>query len=297
MHVLVLLSTFNGAEFLGAQVQSILEQAFESTLGVLVRDDGSTDGTLAILEELADPRVEIVRGSNIGAKASYLALIEEARNRNPDYVAFADQDDVWLPGKLERALTLLKDKATPTLYCSALDLVDSELRPRGRFAYAGRPQFEHAFFTNCVTGCTCVINRALLGLLKQLPRPGAILMHDWWLYLVAVAFGTVVYDPQSHILYRQHAANQIGRGQGLFASFERWRKFMRRPPEPNRLTQAREFDRLHGSALNDAQRAFLRALLACEDRPIARARLALAQVRGHPGFDELAGLTGFVFGG
>jgi len=296
MNVLVLLSTFNGSAFLREQVQSILDQSIAGTLTVLVRDDGSKDDTVAIVQSFKDPRIEIMRGDNIGAKASYLALLKAARERNADYLALADQDDVWLTGKLERAIDRLSAIDGPALYCSALNLVDANLKPKGRFAYPGVPGFEAAFLTNCVTGCTCVVNRALALRLKELPRPDEILMHDWWLYLVAVAFGKVIYDAQSRILYRQHGANQIGRGSGAVDLIARAGKFVRRPQRPHRLTQAREFYRLCGLLLTAAQTAYLDGLLGCEGSVIARLRFAWRSCSAR-GLDERIGLASFLFGG
>jgi glycosyltransferase involved in cell wall biosynthesis len=299
MNVLVLLSTFDGAAFLRKQLDSILNQTLTgATLSLLVRDDASRDQTIATLEDVHDPRVEILRGCNVGAKASYLSLLALARQRDADYIALADQDDVWLAGKLERAIDRLQMISGPALYCSALNLVDAELRPLDRFAYPGTPNFQAAFFTNCVTGCTCVVNRQLVGLLREMPRPAEILMHDWWLYLVAVAFGTVIYDHDSRVLYRQHGANQIGRRTGAVNLLNRGRKFLARPRRPHRLTQAREFARLYGPSLTASQRRYLEDLLACEGHPVTRVRFAVqARAHGISGLDDAVGLAGFLFGG
>jgi glycosyltransferase involved in cell wall biosynthesis len=296
MNVLVLLSTFNGSAFLREQIRSILDQRVEGKLTLLVRDDGSQDDTIAILQSFREPRLEITRGENLGAKASYLELLATARQRDADYIALSDQDDVWLEGKLERAIDQLRAIDGPALYCSAVNLVDANLNPQARFAYSGAPGFEIAFFTNCVTGCTCVINRAVALRLKEFPRPDEILMHDWWLYLVVVAFGQVIYDSESRILYRQHGANQIGRARGALGFAARAGKFRRRPPRPHRLTQAREFHRLYGSSLTAAQSAYLDELLGCEGRLFARLRFAW-HLRTASGLDEMIGIMSFMFAG
>ncbi|KAB2911466.1 MAG: glycosyltransferase family 2 protein [Hyphomicrobiaceae bacterium] len=296
---LVLLSTWNGAGFVREQVDSILSQTIEGgALHLLVRDDGSHDDTVAILEHMHDPRIEIVRGSNVGAKQSYLTLLAMARERRPDLTALADQDDVWLPGKLQRAADRLLPMTGPALYCSALALVDAHLRPVGAYGFPGTPSFEGAFLTNCVTGCTCVVNRAALTLLEEMPRPAEILMHDWWLYLAAAAFGTVIYDKEARILYRQHGANQVGRGLGLRAFADRGLKYLKRPSRPHRLTQAREFRRIHGASLSAQRLLYLDRLIACEGHPLKRARFALSAL-GHNvrGIDEAVGVASFLLGG
>jgi glycosyltransferase involved in cell wall biosynthesis len=296
MNVLVLLSTFNGSAFLREQVRSILDQGIEGKLSLLVRDDGSEDDTIAILNTFKDPRIELVRGDNLGAKASYLTLLSAAREREADYIALADQDDVWLDGKLQRAIDRLRAIDGAALYCSALDLVDTTLKPLGCFTYPGIPRFEIAFITNCVTGCTCVFNRALTRRLEELPRPDQILMHDWWLYLVAVAFGKVLYDNESRVLYRQHSANQIGRAKGALDIIARSGKFWRRPRRPHRLTQAREFVRIFGPSLGAEQSAYLDDLLLCENSVMARLRFAW-RLSSASVLDERIGLAGFLFGG
>ena len=298
-NVLALLSTWNGAGFVREQVDSILNQNIEGrALHLLVRDDGSQDDTVEILERLHDPRIEIVRGSNIGAKPSYLTLLGMARERRPDLVALADQDDVWLPGKLQRAADHLLPMTGPALYSSALELVDAQLRPLGSYCFPGTPSFEGAFLTNCVTGCTCVVNRAVLALIEELPRPGEILMHDWWLYLAAAAFGTVVYDKEARILYRQHGANQVGRGLGVQALVDRGLKFLKRPSKPHRLTQAREFRRIYAASLSPQHLQYVDRLIACDGHPLKRTRFALSALKQNfQGVDETVGIASFLLGG
>ncbi|OQY16475.1 MAG: hypothetical protein B6I36_10220 [Desulfobacteraceae bacterium 4572_35.1] len=122
--VLVLLSTYNGSEYIVEQLESILAQYFEGELNVLIRDDGSSDDTLDKIYGLREPRIEVIHGDNVGIKSSYMTLIELARERPVDYYAFADQDDFWLPSKIQRAVFVLMKKKRPALYCSALNLVN-----------------------------------------------------------------------------------------------------------------------------------------------------------------------------
>lgn len=297
--VLVLLSTWNGSEFLRQQVRSILSQHVEGgTVGLLVRDDGSQDDTVPILRSLQGPRVELLIGSNIGAKESYLTLAGFARERKPDLVVLADQDDVWLPGKLQRAADQLRGIEGPALYCSALELVDARLRPLGTYCFPGKPSFKGAFLANCATGCTCVLNRAAVALLEPKPNADEILMHDWWLYLVVSAFGRMIYDNESRVLYRQHGGNQVGRSLGGRALIARGLKFLKRPFRPNRLTQAAEFRRLYAERLAPQQLQYVDSLLACAGRPIRRALFAASSFLQHDhGMDEAIGLASFVLEG
>jgi len=113
---LILLSTWNGARYLPEQLTSLLSQEYNGQLSVLIRDDGSQDDTGQIIEQMNDGRGEVLWGKNLGAKGSYLALLAEAYRRKPDFIAFADQDDLWLPGKLLRAADALSRVNGPALF-------------------------------------------------------------------------------------------------------------------------------------------------------------------------------------
>jgi glycosyltransferase involved in cell wall biosynthesis len=275
MKILVLLSTWNGGRYVREQLASILAQQVNGTLEVLVRDDGSSDGTINIVEGMNDGRIRVIRGKNLGAKGSFMALVGEAARSDADYIALADQDDVWLPGKLQRAVSMLADAQGPLLYCSALNLVDDQLQPLDVYRVLDSVSFESSFLVNCVTGCTCVFNRDLLNLVSVQPDIGQVLMHDWWLYLVVASFGQVVYDQEPLILYRQHSSNQVGMRTGLAALIHRTRQFLKRPSVPSRLTQAREFQRVYGHRLPQAKQHYLGRLVACEGRPFTRLHFAL----------------------
>ena len=181
MRVYVLMSTYNGERFVIEQVNSILVQ-LPVDGRLLVRDDGSTDSTPDKIESIVDPRIEIVRGENIGFARSFLTLLQQTPP-DAEMVMFADQDDVWLPFKIQRAWKwLLPHADTPTLYCSAQELVDEHLRPLQRTPPWPRPpSFSGAIAENIVTGCTAALNRCAIDLLKQGGVPSHVRFHDWWL--------------------------------------------------------------------------------------------------------------------
>jgi len=207
----ILLSTYNGEKYLPELLDSIANQTYPH-LKITIRDDGSSDNTISIVEEFARLRsdVTLIRGANIGITRSFFTLLSEAEPCG--YYAFCDQDDVWLPDKVERAVKALNNHPTdiPVMYCSAYELVDEELRPIGKsIRKKMRPGFGNALVENNATGCTIVLNNAARDkLIKKLPQKA--LMHDWWMYMVISAFGTVTYDPVPSILYRQHASNVLG---------------------------------------------------------------------------------------
>lgn len=212
--VIVLMSTYNGARYVVEQLHSILVQI---PVGgrIVVRDDGSGDDTVAVIQALGDERIAVTCGPNLGFGPSFLTLLAGAPP-DADMVMFADQDDVWLPGKIARAWQMLQSFGDqPALYGSAQMLADGELRPlhpTRRWAHA--PSFEGALAENMITGCTAALNRPAVRLLQRAGVPQGVHFHDWWLYLVVSAFGQVVFDPEPTLLYRQHGANQIGHGVG-----------------------------------------------------------------------------------
>lgn len=215
MRVVVLMSTYQGARFVVEQLRSILVQ-LPPDGRIIVRDDGSTDGTPDTILALGDARIALTRGTNIGFARSFLTLLAEAPE-DVDMVMLADQDDVWLPNKIQRAWEHLAPLSPgPALYCSRLQLVDAALCPIGYTPLRQRPpSFENALAENIVTGCTAAMNAHAVRLVRQCGNPAMIHFHDWWCYLVVAAFGKVIYDPEPTVLYRQHGGNVIGMGSGL----------------------------------------------------------------------------------
>lgn len=230
--VCVLLSTYDGEAFLAAQLESLSAQR-----GVAVRlharDDGSTDGTLAILHRYAKtwPELEGLQpGPNLGPGRSFLELLRTAPDA--DHYAFCDQDDVWLPGKLLRAVEALSGEQGPALYCSNVTCVAEDLTVLGVPRENGDTRLQHLLFENIAYGYTTVMNRAARTLIaKQMPEQGLV-MHDWWCALVISALGDIRYDAESQILYRQHRGNSIGTRMGpLNRLAGQTRIFLRNPLE------------------------------------------------------------------
>ena len=218
--VAILLSTFNGERFLPAQLESLLAQTFEEWT-LYWRDDGSTDKTVAVVEAFARIAgqgrcVQLqCTSTRLHPAASYLTLLGAVQNllADTDMVAFADQDDVWLPNKLARGVTALRslDTEVPALYCARQMLVDEALNPIGLSRkITPSPGFPAALIQNVTTGCTLVLNRRAVAMLANSTPPAASL-HDWWCYLVITAGGgSLITDDEATVLYRQHPANLIG---------------------------------------------------------------------------------------
>jgi glycosyltransferase involved in cell wall biosynthesis len=277
MRTAVVMSTYNGERFIDQQLASILEQ-LPADGWLLVRDDGSSDGTAARVRTSGDPRIRFTAGDNLGFAGSFFALLATVPPE-ADAVMLADQDDVWLPGKIARASAAVTRHDGPALYFSRLQLVDAELNPLGLTnGWPRGPSFANALSENIVTGCTIALNRAALALVLRLGDVRQLRFHDWWIYLVVSAFGTVIADPTPTILYRQHGHNVVGRGAG-------WRRylvnlrFLRKSSWVHILYgQLQNFRAVHGAALSPAQRALLDRYFD-PARPASVLRLLLAPRR------------------
>ena len=215
--VAILLATYNGARFLPAQLQSIAAQTLENWV-LYWRDDGSTDATVEVMRAFGAGAGRFVQVASppgrLGPTGSFMALLRAVADA--EAVAFADQDDVWLPDKLATGLAALDRSSRPTLYCSRQLLVDAELRPLGESGpLPAPPPFPAALTQNVATGCTVLLNRAAAGLIAR-SRPPSSSLHDWWSYLVVSAHGgRLVMDPRPTVLYRQHSGNVVGAPQSM----------------------------------------------------------------------------------
>lgn len=218
--VTVLMSVYNGEAYVREQIDSILAQ-IDVDLYLYIRDDGSNDGTRAILDEYArSSTVAVAHGMNVGIRDSFLSMFETVPF-DTDYYALADADDFWLPNKLAAAIALLAglNQDKPAGYASQTTIADEHLNAIGPAAQIRRQLgLGNAMLECCTPGATCVVNRSAKIALGKFDYSGAI-MHDSWVYLVISALGSVVHDPRSFILYRQHGRNADG---GVHSFRKRW---------------------------------------------------------------------------
>ncbi|MCD7855208.1 MAG: glycosyltransferase family 2 protein [Clostridiales bacterium] len=207
MKVQVLLSAYNGEKFISEQINSILSQKGVD-VSILIRDDGSTDGTVSVLDSFKD-KITYYSNKNIGVKRSFFDLVQKAPNA--DFYAFADQDDFWLPDKLFSAAEMLKNAKGCAIYFSNLTVADESLKPLSNTKLKFKPGLGSAMSQNPATGCTMFFNRAMLEVLRKTPEPGKVSMHDTFLFRLASAVNAeIFFDETPHILYRQHSANILG---------------------------------------------------------------------------------------
>lgn len=226
MKVNILLSTYNGERFLAEQIKSIQEQTY-SDWSLLIRDDGSKDQTREIIQNFVsqDERIRFINADevvNLGVIKSFYTLLhyEEA-----DYYFFSDQDDIWLPDKLQTSLDQAQHYSNqePLMIYMDLKVVNQDLEVMTESMI--RTQSHHAntelvqeLTENTVTGGVSMINHALAKLWTQTED---IIMHDWYLALLATAFGKLVYIDQAGELYRQHTDNVLG-ARTLSKRVQKW---------------------------------------------------------------------------
>lgn len=220
--VTVLLASYNGSQFIEQQIDSVLASTGVD-VSLIVRDDRSTDDTAKKVRAYGERVTFIERDEadpQYGHLANFSALCDYAlKHTHSDFYAFCDQDDVWLPEKLEVMVEAAKpktgDASAPVLVHCDLEVVDARLNPLATsyWRYQGLPnpaaqRMNKLMYQNVVTGCASLFNRALLECAT--PVPGSAVVHDYWFGLVAEAIGQVIFIDRPLIKYRQHGANSIG---------------------------------------------------------------------------------------
>lgn len=231
--VAILLSTYNGERFLVAQLESLLAQTHSNWV-IYASDDGSTDSTLAILRkyqgQVGKDRFFILSGPGQGFAKNFMSLVKSPLV-TADYVAFCDQDDLWLPNKLERSLGLVKavPVGVPALYCSRTHLIDEGGNSIGFSPlFSKPPSFANALVQSIAGANTMLLNRTALELLKRTGDDAIIISHDWWAYILVSGYaGKIFYDTEPFILYRQHGGNLIGSNSSLFDRVVRLQKMLK----------------------------------------------------------------------
>ena len=261
--VTVLMSTYNGEEYLADQIESILCQTIGKPL-IIVRDDGSTDGTLKILRHYAaSGDIELHEGHNLGVTASFLRLINLAPKTIP-YIAFSDQDDIWHSNKLERALHMIdhKDPSKPCLYFAEYSYCDAEMNVTGK-SHLNKTGvcFTKMLLENITSGNTMVFNRRLADLIVDGGVSG-VYCHDWWVSLIASALGEIVYDDFDCLDYRRTGHNASPSGRTAFELLlYRIKVFLIRDGLEKIHTQLKTFSDLYGSMLQPKEKNQLDRLL------------------------------------
>lgn len=215
--VSILMATYNGERYLRDQVDSLLKQTY-TKWELLILDDGSTDHTVDIIKEYQTicPNIFLDRkDTNEGSLRTFSELLRSALDK--PYVMFCDQDDYWLPDKIQLSLKRLReeenqsDETIPLLLYTNLSYADHYLNPLAKEIRSPLPAkrlFSRLMIQNRIWGCSMLMNNALLKLVQDIPDEAE--NHDYWVALVASAFGKVIHLNRPTLLYRQHAQNLSG---------------------------------------------------------------------------------------
>lgn len=214
----ILLPTYNGEKYLREQLDSILNQTYKN-IRLIISDDCSKDSTPEILEAYRnkDSRIELyLQKENIGVVKGIEFLLQKVKSK---YYMLADQDDVWLPIKVEKSIETLK-RENADLVFGDLEVVDENLKTIypsfGDFMLLNRKinkyidSYKVNYLYNCVTGCTVLSKKEFIEKILPIPAESKYLIHDHWIGIMAALNGKLAYMPEKYIKYRQHGNNQVG---------------------------------------------------------------------------------------
>lgn len=229
----VLLSTYNGEKYLSSQLDSLLAQSYKN-IYIYIRDDGSTDATLSIINSYIakyhqsnNPQIILLdnpQKENLGYMKSFWTLLE--KSAPADYYAFCDQDDFWLPDKVKLGIQALEkeDPNRPLLYSSSFTYCDEKMNIMGNPIPMSTPvSFEKTLFYTPAFGFTIIINETLRKIalssssLENIP-------HDGWCQKIAASMGKFIYDPISSAKYRRHSSTVTYANASRLQLFTKWIK-------------------------------------------------------------------------
>ena len=214
----ILVATCNGEKYVKEQIDSILNQTYEN-IRVIVSDDRSDDSTPKILKEIAksDKRVILnLQKERLGVINNFEFLLKQVKS---NFYMFSDQDDFWLPNKVEKMMERQKQEDADLVF-GDLEVVNEKLETMypsyGDYMLLNRKikkcinSYEYNYLYNCVTGCTILGKTSMLDKILPLPNTGKYVLHDHWIGIITGIYGKVAYVEETYIKYRQHGNNQVG---------------------------------------------------------------------------------------
>jgi len=262
--VTILLATYKGAKYIRKQLESIILQT-HTCWKLFARDDSSSDGTLDILLEFAEKYpnnifVDQDKPGNLGAVGNFGYLLSKSLESN--YIMFCDQDDYWLPLKIEKTLQSMQlaektyGNKMPLLVHTNFTYTDENLNPiKSKEGFHARRlkqlRFANILVQNPVYGCTVLLNNSLAKKVKNIPAIAE--NHDYWVALVASAFGEIIYLSESTILYRQHTGNISTHFDDDTLRYRFKKIFIKKGnllQAQNNILMAREFSLVYGNSLD-----------------------------------------------
>lgn len=278
----ILLSTYNGGEFLEQQLQSIINQTFKEW-NLIIRDDGSTDNTINIINKyikLYPTKISLIndKKGNRGPSGSFFELLNHSQS---DYIMFCDQDDYWEKNKVELTIKKMFESERdypnkPILVHTDLAIADKNLNIINQSMWSfqklnpDRRTLNFLLVQNNITGCTVMINKETLKYIKHVPENA--IMHDWWIGLIVSTFGQITYLKKSTILYRQHGKNEVGAKKygiklikNVFAEQEKTKKSVRAT-----INQSLDFYKQFGPELDKHSENLLTMYITLIDKNVFR---------------------------
>jgi len=219
----VILPTFNGEKYFLQQINSIISQEMPAGwhLKILIADDGSTDNTIQVIKEKENQESNIIKfvtfqDKNLGPRRIFEKLGELSLELNPDLLLFSDQDDFWLPGKIQKTIKLMSNVDTTAVYLGSAMITDADLTPLIKIPKHNlKPEFPSILLSNQRPGMTMALNgKALSEWVNNIPLKAV--MHDWWVQqLLILKDATLIIDSEAFVLYRQHGKNALGIPRGI----------------------------------------------------------------------------------
>ena len=286
--IAVLMSSYNGEKYIKEQIDSILNQVGDFQIDLWVRDDGSKDSTINILETYSkEGRISWYSGENLGPANSFLDLIRHCRDY--DYYAFSDQDDYWLPGKIKRGIETLSACDDMAIYFSNAYVVDEKLNSSGRCVYKKLPKTDFYSLTCAggIIGCTMIFNNKMAERVYNYPMPSRIIMHDAYLSVLCRAFGgKIFYDENPLMKYRQHRNNVVGVSVGLFSTIINRFKSSFIPSKVSIAEQCESILDVFTDELSDDKKKWLQKVSKYRNRFTDRLKLALSGKPSYINFNK-----------
>lgn len=298
--VLVMMSTYNGEKYIREQLDSLFGQK-DVKLHLLVRDDGSKDNTIEVLEEYNKKfgNMTILKGKNVGAARSFHdAVLYAATQMEPfDYYSYSDQDDVWFDHKLSTSIRHIDPASMqPQLFYSPAILVDSKLNP----IKPNNTRIVNCLGANIASshslGCTQVFNKALLDrivvindFIAEVDYKTYVPLHDAWTALVAYSIGKVEVGETPLMFYRQHEANVIGgNDRGIKKLFHRIKRYT--SGDMKKSTKCRIILKLLQAEIPEKNLKLLESCAYYADSFFKRIKLAFTPEIYHYGIIDNAGI-------
>ena len=278
MKIAVLMSSYNGEKYIEEQLDSIIDQNCGHEIDIWVRDDGSRDSTKEILERYKEKGlINWYTGENLGPSKSFMDLLIKVKGY--DFYSFADQDDYWMPEKLERAVKELSEKKDCQMYFSNACLVGQDLESLGRNVYRNSPKldFKTLSCAGGLLGCTMVIKKELAEIIQTNPVPDELVLHDFYVSVLCTALGFgICYDERPSMKYRQHGGNVVGVSSGKLVTLKNRINAVRTKPKHSISEQCHQLLEHYSQQISAENKKWLKKVSEYQNSFLNRLGLAVS---------------------